>query len=502
MYETKMPLRVERNASVDVFRTYPRVTHFTARFPSSTYGMPDLGILHQVHTLAITFRHTGHLDVSCLVKMASLRHLSVAGLYTSIAGLGQLTHLHTLNIMFCGSNIDSQLLLLKDNLRALTVFPTRTAFSALSDSGVFISSEVITRMRNLRAFGISGASVEKQHWLPLLAAFAGHKHSDKSLMLHDDREMQGYGSFFHLAPDVTSLSMKRSTCIDFQWLNAELPRFTRLTHLSFNGFNSPTATNAQIQQVEIPTLRSLDVVSEVGDMVIRMFSQKTFAGLERLAIYAYDYRALQARAKKLDSLEYLCMKQQNITHTAIAQLRLPKLRYVELAICSDFTAFTSGPAPEQYCYSRGFYASVPFELQHWLENATARQAPLPIEAFYSTSFTEECGPIIVDDQIARVCARKPCIMNEHNFALDGSIGEEDESSFRDAESSDSDDSAENSSSCLSDYSDMYSSDDDGSSSDPEWHNPAHRKKRKRPCTFGDPNGRLTKTQPDKSFSPV
>lgn len=502
MYETQMPIRVEQNASVDILQTYCRVTHFTARLPSASYALKDLCNLHRVHTLAITYRHTGHLNVRCLAKIATLRHLSVAGLHGSIAGLGELTQLHSLNIMFCDSSIDSQLLLLKDTLRALILIPTRTVLLPLSDSGVFVSSDVISQMRNLRTFGISGASVEKERWQYLLDAFAKHKYSDKTLMFHDNRELQGYGRLFQHGPDTTTLSLKRSTCVNFDWLNVQLSRFANLTHLSLNGFNSPTATNAEIDPVEIPTLRSLDVVSQAGDMIIQMFSQNTLVGLERLAVYACDYRALQVRAKKLDSLEYLCMKQQNITHTAIALLRLPKLRYIELAICSDFTALTSGPAPDQYCYTRGFYASIPFELQHWLENATERQVPLEIEAFCSTSFKEEYGPIIADDQIARVCSRRPCVTNERDFRLDGSVSEEG-SSFHEYESDESDDSAVSSSSDSNEY--MYSidvdNDYDDSSSDPEWHDPTRRKKRRRARTFGDPNERLANMRSDESFSP-
>lgn len=485
MYEKIMPARVQRNVSADTLVMYAGITQFAARLPSSKYHMSDLSMLHHLQSLSVVHRDA-RVDIGCLAMIPTLRHLAVAGSYKSIAGIDKLTQLHTLNIMFCEESIDGQLLQLRHTLRALTLFPARLSIRPLTDAGTFVSPNTIKRMQNLNAFGISGSSVDKEKWRLLVRAFACRKATSTSLALHDDRELQNYGSFYEVASTTSTLSLKRSTCMDFLWLNVQLTRFSNLVHISFRDFNSPTATDVRIRELEIPTLRSIDIVCDVGDMIVRMFSGTTLSRLERLAIYACDYRALQQHAKSLKQLEYLSMKQQNVVNTAIATLRLPKLHYIEMAICSDFKAFTSGPAPEKYCFGRGFYATVPFELEEWLKHSTEVQIPLPIETFSTTSMTDENGssaPIVLDDQMARTFLRKPCVMNEQDYANMGvRFGRDmndDESSFIMRDSSDSSDSLESSSSSdewdSSESSSEYSSSDE-SSSDSQWHNPTLRKR--------------------------
>lgn len=505
MYEKKMPIRVERLASVNSFMMYPGLTQFTARLPTARHRLSDIVMLRRLTTLTVSY-YGPLLDVTCLAKLPNLRHLCIGGPYKSVRGLGALTQLHTLNITFCEDNINDQLLALKDTLRALTLAPSRSIIFPFRDEGVFVSAETVEQMEHLHTFGIAGASVEKQKWKPLLNAFVDRKCAKKSILLHDDRELQNYGAFYHMAKDTTWLSLKRSACLDFVWLNIQLARFTNLTHLSFSGFTSPSAPDVMIHELNIPTLRSLDVVSSIGDMVVNMFTGETLSRLERLSIYAYDYRALQQQTKNLDSLEYLAMKHQNVTDTAIATRRLPRLRYLELAICSDFKAFTDGPPPKMHCFTRGFYANVPVELQMWFAESTEVQVPVAIEAFCSTSFPEANSPVLVDDQIGKICLRKACLMNARDYAHLGLEHRpnmvEEESSFSEPPSSDSEDDEEESESS-SDSEEL--SDESSSDSDSEWYDPARRKKtslkRTRPLPFRAPNERLAAMSPDDSFSP-
>jgi hypothetical protein len=286
------------------------------------------------------------------------------------------------------------------NLRALTVYcppyeDVRDRMRSLEY--IQLQPDAVSPLKNLTALGFSRLTLQKDSYREIIRVIGSSMPHVSTLALHDDLDLVTYVDFGAVAGQLTALSLKRSYVSDGVWFVNQLSTMVNLHHLSINQLNVAELTQPA-NEIHLPHLRSLDVCSTTS--IWDYLCGSHLMELERLAVSAIDYHAIQTHIGRFPKLEYLSLYAKAPIDTASITIPVPCLKHINFTACSDYTKLTNGKSIQSYFVPRNVRKLMPVDVVNRLRTAEDLLRPIPIEMFPTTCFNATFPFIAADDRVA------------------------------------------------------------------------------------------------------